>query len=90
MVLCHVFCHMQMLKRLLKGHVTEWAREGGWGGVRDEYDAIRHYAIRGPGGMGERVGVEWKKGLTAPHRSLYSNYVACELPGLSHKFPPCA
>ena len=65
MVLCHVFCHMQMLKRLLKGHVTEWAREGGWGGVGDKNDAVRHYAIRGPGGMWGRVGVGRKKGLTS-------------------------
>ena len=60
MVLCHVFCLMQMLERLLKGHVTEWAREGGLGGVWDENDAICHCALRGPGGMGERVGVGWK------------------------------
>ena len=58
MVLCHVFCHMQMLERLLKGHVTEWAREGGWRGVRIVNDDIRHCAIRGPGGVGER-GLGW-------------------------------
>ena len=36
MFLYHVFCNMQMFKRLLKHHVAEWARKDGWGGVGDE------------------------------------------------------
>ena len=59
MFLYHVFCNMQMFKRLLKHHVAEWARIDGWGGVGDEN--LFHLITQGHNVGGDRVG---KRGVT--------------------------
>ena len=54
MFLYHVFCNMQMFKRLLKLHVAEWARIDGWGGVGDEnLSQILHRVTQGHNVGGE-------------------------------------
>ena len=56
MFLYHVFCNMQMFKRLLKHHVAEWALIDGWGGVWDEN--FLHPVAQGRDVGEDRVGGE--------------------------------